>query len=193
MQIASSATWTARDSRSASLYATTLVMPRRRQARTTRRAISPRLAIRILLNTGFHAADRLAVLDRAAGLDVQFLQHPIGRADHVPAHAEHVDHADHVAATHVDAGRKTAARREVADRGRGDHAAWRLAPQRMRVTRRVGDVAVAGRGGALGRGMRRGRVDLGTSLPVWSAKADPPAALAHLEFAQLALGEALDE
>src|SRR5690349_8360674 len=50
MQIASSASWAARLSRSASEYATTASTPSVRQARRIRSAISPRLAIRILRN-----------------------------------------------------------------------------------------------------------------------------------------------
>src|SRR6185503_10104245 len=48
MQIASSARWTGRLCASASLYTTTDWIPSSRQARMTRSAISPRLAIRIL-------------------------------------------------------------------------------------------------------------------------------------------------
>src|SRR4029078_10111592 len=48
MQIASSARCTGRLCASASLYTTTVWMPSSRHARMTRRAISPRLAMRIL-------------------------------------------------------------------------------------------------------------------------------------------------
>src|SRR3569832_992528 len=50
MQTASSAIATWRDSRSASEYTATVLMPSSRQARITRTAISERLAIRIFLN-----------------------------------------------------------------------------------------------------------------------------------------------
>src|SRR5258708_12357594 len=50
MQIASSAEWTGRLCASASLYTTTLWIPSSRHARMTRRAISPRFAMRILSN-----------------------------------------------------------------------------------------------------------------------------------------------
>src|SRR5829696_7964631 len=91
MQIASSASIGARDSRSASEYATTASIPSVRQARRIRSAISPRFAMRIRLTTsgdsgggrvrigfgggrvrvGLDRADLLAVLHRLARLDEQ--------------------------------------------------------------------------------------------------------------------------
>src|SRR5215210_1618728 len=77
-QIASSASCTGSDSRSASLYATTASTPSVRHARSTRSAISPRFAIRILRNTSalprrspdeLDDDELLAVLDCLAGLD----------------------------------------------------------------------------------------------------------------------------
>src|SRR5689334_8387123 len=64
MQTASSASRTARVSRSASEKATTEGTPNSRQARTTRRAISPRLATRILLNMGLGTAGTDLLVDR---------------------------------------------------------------------------------------------------------------------------------
>src|SRR5437868_4946597 len=52
MQMASSAKRTCSELRSASLYTATLRMPNSLHAQITRRAISPRLAIRIFLNIG---------------------------------------------------------------------------------------------------------------------------------------------
>src|SRR3954467_9676524 len=83
MHTASSASCTARESRSASLYATTDAMPIFLHARWMRSAISPRLAMRILLNIGFHASDRLSVLDGLAGLHVECAHGPVDRADDV--------------------------------------------------------------------------------------------------------------
>ena len=54
MQMAWSARATCRLSRSASEYTATVEMPISLQARMTRMAISPRLAIRIFVNTCFH-------------------------------------------------------------------------------------------------------------------------------------------
>ena len=67
MHTASSASCTARDSRSASLYATTDAMPIFRHARWMRRAISPRFAIRILLNTVYATPAGVSASTRAIG------------------------------------------------------------------------------------------------------------------------------
>src|SRR4051812_5344451 len=96
MHTASSASCTARESLSASLYATTEAMPAFRHARRMRSAISPRFAIRIFVNTRFlslrfHACDRLAELDCLAGLDLEGLECAADRADHLLPHTEHVD------------------------------------------------------------------------------------------------------
>src|SRR3954471_3813897 len=69
MQTASSASLTYLASRSASEYTITALMPSSRQARCTRNAISPRLAIRIFLNISacgpsLDDEQRLAVFDR---------------------------------------------------------------------------------------------------------------------------------
>ena len=53
MHTSSSAKRTCSDSWSASLYTATVATPSSRHARITRRAISPRLAIRIFLNIGY--------------------------------------------------------------------------------------------------------------------------------------------
>src|SRR5262245_66598093 len=63
MQTSSSAKRTCSDSRSASLYTATVEIPSSRHARITRRAISPRFAIKTFLNirsaAGFAAAAHL--------------------------------------------------------------------------------------------------------------------------------------
>src|SRR6185436_12578540 len=66
MHTASSAKRTCRLSRSAVLYTATVLMPISRQVRITRRAISPRLAIRTFLNMG----RRLAGIDQEQRLIV---------------------------------------------------------------------------------------------------------------------------
>src|SRR3954451_25444009 len=121
MHTASSASCTGRESRSASLYAITEAMPILRHARWIRSAISPRLAIRILLNTPclrfrFDAGDRLPVLDRLAGLDLKRAERAVDGADDVLAHAEDVDVADEVSAADLDPDLDTRPRCEVADR-----------------------------------------------------------------------------
>src|SRR4051812_40058103 len=55
MQMSSSAKWTCREWVSAVECTATVLMPSSLQERMTRRAISPRLAIRIFLNTGHPA------------------------------------------------------------------------------------------------------------------------------------------
>src|SRR5512143_1822254 len=72
MHTSSSAKRTCSDSRSASLYTATVSMPSSRQARMTRRAISPRLAIRTFLNTD---NPRIADLARGAVGDELRLAH----------------------------------------------------------------------------------------------------------------------
>src|SRR5947207_1269927 len=72
MHTASSASFTYLASRSASEYTTTDFTPSSRQARWIRRAISPRLAIRIFLNIRPLSLDdekRLTEFDRLAVLD----------------------------------------------------------------------------------------------------------------------------
>src|SRR3989449_2172196 len=77
MQMSSSANLTCRESASAVEYTATVWMPSSRQAQMMRRAISPRLAIRIFLNMEWEGArscrralpdleQRLPVLDRLA-------------------------------------------------------------------------------------------------------------------------------
>src|SRR6476469_4148802 len=83
MQTASSASLTYLASRSASEYTITALMPSSRQARCTRRAISPRLAIRIFLNINARPRpslddeERLAVFHSLAVL-AQDLRHRAG-------------------------------------------------------------------------------------------------------------------
>src|SRR5690606_8945475 len=78
MQTLSSARRTCIASASAVEWTATVGMPSSRQARWMRSAISPRLAIRILLNKGlFQDQQRLAVFHRLARLD-QDAQHGAG-------------------------------------------------------------------------------------------------------------------
>src|SRR4051794_25592851 len=100
MQMASSASWAARLSRSASLYATTASTPSVLHARRIRRAISPRLAMRIFRNISeppsahvrgrreLEADQLLAVLDRRAPLDERRRDDPVRGSGHVLRHAE---------------------------------------------------------------------------------------------------------
>src|SRR6478672_5960901 len=73
MQTSSSAKRTCSDSRSASEYTATVSTPSSRQARMTRSAISPRLAIRTFLNMERSGARRRAVSDE------DFLDHLVRR------------------------------------------------------------------------------------------------------------------
>src|SRR4051794_11469526 len=73
MQTSSSAKRTCSDSRSASEYTATVSTPSSRQARMTRSAISPRLAIRTFLNTETSEDRRPAVGDQ------DFLEHAVRR------------------------------------------------------------------------------------------------------------------
>ena len=87
MHTASSAKRTWRLSASAVEYTATVLMPISLQVRITRRAISPRLAIRIFLNMvridaglpsgRFHEEERLVVFDRTVVVD-QNLHDPSG-------------------------------------------------------------------------------------------------------------------
>src|SRR5262245_29461955 len=69
MHTLSSASITYLASASASECTATVLMPISRQARWTRRAISPRFAMRIFSNTLFDQEQRLAILHRLAVLD----------------------------------------------------------------------------------------------------------------------------
>src|SRR5437667_4993983 len=74
MQTLSSASRTCIASASAVECTATVAMPSSLHARSTRSAISPRLAIRILSNMSFDDQERLAVLDRLSVLE-QDLEH----------------------------------------------------------------------------------------------------------------------
>ena len=107
---------TARDERSASEWATTASMPRVRQARRMRSAISPRLAMRMRSNIRWRSSvdgragrdrtppvlrrgtRRLAVLDRLAGGRDRSDDDAVDRRGHVVLDAEHLDVAEEVAA-----------------------------------------------------------------------------------------------
>ncbi len=139
MQIASSASWTASDSRSASLYATTASTPSSRQARRIRSAISPRLAMRTLRNTirrppscdaNSMQDQLLAVLDRLARLDQAGADDAVRRRDDLLGDAEHVDRAEPVAGADPGPGPRVRARLEDADRRRGRHDPAAVASRR---------------------------------------------------------------
>src|SRR5262245_13654220 len=93
MGTAASARRTGRESLSASEYTTTGDRPRSRQARTTRRAISPRLAIRIRCITTRASERNVAVLARWIGV-LLVAQHP-QRADDAGPRLARLDHGIH--------------------------------------------------------------------------------------------------
>ena len=77
MHTLSSARRTCMASASAVECTATVAMPSSRQARCTRSAISPRLAMRIFLNMLLDDQQRLVIFHRLAGGDEQLLhQHP---------------------------------------------------------------------------------------------------------------------
>src|SRR6187200_322902 len=139
MQMASSASCTASDVRSASLYATTASMPSSWQARRMRRAISPRFAIRTFRNTGAPSAARavrrrggrrefddeqlLTVLDGVAGLGQARAEEAVDRRDHLLGDPQHVDRAETIAGADLRAGGEIGPRPVDADGRRGRHAA----------------------------------------------------------------------
>src|SRR5215207_4931450 len=98
MQIARSASLTGRDPASPSEYTRTLRMPSSWHARMTRRAISPRLAMRTLFSGSGIAADhqhRLAVLDRLVVLDEDPRHHTGGGRLDVVHELHDLDDAQH--------------------------------------------------------------------------------------------------
>ena len=116
--------------------------------------------MRTLLNIGQHQAstlmanagsgvtggrrlgDRLAVFDRLAGLDLQRPDHAVdGRYD-LLAHAEHVDVADGIATSDLEADHDALARDEIADCRRADQAARRLDALRTAAARRGRAISV---------------------------------------------------
>src|SRR5207249_9765807 len=104
MQTSSSANRTCSEFSSASEYTATVLIPRSRQATITRRAISPRIAIRIFLNIArLDGEEALAVLDRLPVLDIHLHDFSVHvRADlvhqlHRFNDAEHLALADNVA------------------------------------------------------------------------------------------------
>src|SRR3954463_13652258 len=93
MQMASSAKRTCSELRSASLYTATVRMPSSLQAQITRRAISPRLAMRTFLNMSrrllrTNREQRLAVLDWLA-VGREFLHHFAGHVTFNLVHQLH--------------------------------------------------------------------------------------------------------
>src|SRR2546425_1949465 len=89
MQTSSSANRTCSEFSSASEYTATVLIPSSRQATITRRAISPRLAIRIFLNIErLYGEEAFAVLDRLPVLDVDLHHLPV----HVGADLVHELH-----------------------------------------------------------------------------------------------------
>src|SRR6266542_3546742 len=94
MQIAWSAKRTCRLSRSASEYTATVPIPSSLQAQMTRRAISPRLAIRIFLKgadakQGLPVLHRLAVTHQFAGHHTSYLRLDLVHELHRFDDAEH--------------------------------------------------------------------------------------------------------
>src|SRR2546430_13789975 len=98
MQKDSSARRTCSDPRSASEYTAAVLTPSSRQARITRTAISPRLAMRILenmrLGRGIHEEQRLGGLHRRAALDQDPRDAPCGRAGGLVEHRHGLEDAD---------------------------------------------------------------------------------------------------
>src|SRR5690349_22637135 len=100
MQTDSSASFTYLASVSASECTTTVLMPISRQARWMRRAISPRLAIRIFSNTLAEDEKRLAVLHGLAVLHEDRLHHAGGIGLNLVHQLHRLDDADRVALLH---------------------------------------------------------------------------------------------
>src|SRR5574343_461123 len=134
MQTDSSASLTYLASRSASEWTTTVLMPSSRQARWMRRAISPRLAMRIFSNMAAISADHeegLAVFDRFAVIDENGLDHAFGVSLDFVEQLHGLDDAEGVALLHrcADLHEGIGARRggtvEGADHRRLDHMAFR--------------------------------------------------------------------
>src|SRR5438309_8999676 len=101
MQKDSSARRTCSDPRSASEYTAAVLTPSSRQARITRTAISPRLAMRILenmlLGRGIHEEQRLAVLHRGAVFDQDPRDAPGDIAGDLVEHLHRFEDADGLA------------------------------------------------------------------------------------------------
>src|SRR5690349_5913358 len=166
-------------------------MPIFRHARWMRSAISPRFAIRILLNNelrlGFDACDWLAILDGLTRFDLERLQCAVDWTDDVLPNSKHVDVADQISTAHLRPDFDTVARSEVADCRRGDDATHG-------VTRRAGKA----RGSRRHNGMRLAlsAVAGGPHLHGTSHRppqTDTPAVLAHLQLAKLAVCQSLDQ
>src|SRR5687767_10475222 len=104
MQTSSSAKRTCNEFSSASEYTATVLMPSSRQAWMTRRAISPRFAIRIFLNMrwsplsgGLDREQALAVLDRLAVLHVHLDDFPVAFGVDLVHELHRLDDAQHLA------------------------------------------------------------------------------------------------
>src|SRR3954466_13008990 len=85
---------TAADSASACEYTATDLTPSSRHARTTRRAISPRLAIRTFSSIGLEVHQDLLELDGLAVLDGELGDLAAGRRGDLVHHLHRLDDAD---------------------------------------------------------------------------------------------------
>src|SRR4051794_34247068 len=103
MHTRSSARRACKASRSVVEQTATVAMPSSRQARSTRSAISPRLAIRIFRNTTSERLDqeeRLPELDGPAVLDHDLRDAPAELGLDLVHHLQRLDHAEHLSALH---------------------------------------------------------------------------------------------
>ena len=145
---------------------TTERMPSSRQVRTTRSAISPRLAIRIVLNMAVrHAASpepshdqRFAVLDRLCRSPTRISHDPAGLVGLDRVHQLHgLDDPDLLAGRH-----------HVADLDERRVVRARRAVERAHQRRLMWDRSVSGWAGGRRLDGRRGRLRLGDASPPWS-------------------------
>ena len=169
MQIASSASWTGSESRSASLYATTASAPSVRQARRIAERDLAAVGDEDLAEHGQASGGRgggeldedevLAVFDRVARLDEAGPDHAVRRRDDLLRDAEHVDRAEPVAGPHLGPGTRLRSRLEDADRRRGRHDAAVVADPAVAAVAVVASAgAVASRGfAAVAAGPDRGQ------------------------------------
>src|SRR5574343_877636 len=134
IQTDSSANLTYLASRSASEWTTTVLMPSSRQARWTRRAISPRFAMRTFSNMmgcsadheqRFAKFDRLAVIDQDGLDDAGSVGFDFVEQLHRFDDAQGVALLDGLADLHEDAGAGGGGTVEGADHGRLDDVAFR--------------------------------------------------------------------
>src|SRR5215467_11716740 len=128
MQTLSSASRTCMASSSAVECTATDGMPSSLHARSTRNAISPRFAIKILSNISLYDHQRLAELDRLAVLDQDLDHRARARGGNLVHGLHRLDDQQRVAGTHPAADLDERPRLRLggdiggADHGRGDHA-----------------------------------------------------------------------